>query len=308
MRPDQGPPPYNEATEATYDDLIGLYRDVQRRQEPQPLGCHPNGRETVAFIHSLIAASDSSDSSTETCIRDDVHIIGPEEKLADEHIFPSSFNCYGLSSSAEGTYFLGENQNAPLYAFRRRTQWLDNHPDIVVHSGPSLDRPVLATCSYLTHRRQIWEVGLPYAEPGTGGASSCVVITGGADWKRPAFCFSIETPLSSHKERFEWRFSGNPNIKKLLGGDMYGWKLVRITSDMATAESGRGAKGTTLRTTDGKEVVALCSANGFSWTKYWKFMFLGTGKRRVLGARWEAVVAVTSLMLMDWDLKKRNGD
>lgn len=301
MRPDQRPPPYHEAS---LDDFIGLYRDVPRSDEPRPLGCHPNGRDTVVFINSLISSSDKSRSPAQTCIRE-VGLSEPEEPLGDEHMFPLGFSCYGLSSGVEGTYFLGENQNAPLYAFRRRTQWLDNHPDIVVHNGPSLDRPVLATCSYLTHRRQIWEVALPHAEPETGHPSSCVVITGGADWKRPLFCFSIETPLSSQKERFEWRFSGNPNIKKLLGGDMYGWKLVRITSDMATAESGRG-KGLTLRTTDGKEVVALCSANGFSWTKYWKFMFVGTGKRRVLGARWEAVVAVTSLMLMDWDLKKRN--
>jgi hypothetical protein len=142
------------------------------------------------------------------------------------------------------------------------------------------------------------------AEPEAG----LEIVSAPSDWraqKRPLLKFSIKTDVCGQREEFEWRSSNNDSIRALLGGQSLGWKLVRVTLD-AFSDQLPGPCGVWPKTNKGAEIVAVFSGSGPAPGDNWQFAFLGTGANTVLGQQWETMAVITSLILMDTNLRMSN--
>lgn len=230
-------------------------------------------------------------------------------------VFPAKFTIFGPRGESR-RHLLGISRDLPLYAISRRDAKADNDKaDVVLHNGLSRKDAVLSWCKFIwptdlsdmASRAKTWRVRLP---PSSGETDpSLEIVSAGIHWKdqkRPVFRFSIETDIfrdgDIQREEFEWRCSNNDGIRALLDGQSRGWKLVRMTEDVLTANIVT-PKGVWPKSSEGKETVAVCSGNVEGGTKDWVFAFVGTGKSGMLGERWEVMAVMTSLLIMDWTIK-----
>lgn len=103
-------------------------------------------------------------------------------------------------------------------------------------------------------------------------------------WTTEKYWYAME--INGGIERFEWRHSHGDEVKK-VGRSKWGWKLVRMNSDLA--------EGQVARTSDGKEVVAVWAPAAKSLTKRGEFQFLDGSSGEGLGDLWR-LMAIFSLL------------
>ncbi|KAK6076040.1 hypothetical protein SCUP234_07540 [Seiridium cupressi] len=217
--------------------------------------------------------------------------------------FPEKFSISPNTIGSSTKWVLGKVQHQPLYAIGRREQPSGNKPDLVLHDGTSLNSPTFASFRSLPGSPRTWKVRLPPSD--AESEAGFELVSWGSDWraqKRPILMFSVETDVCGQREEFEWRSSNNDNIRALLGGQSLGWKLVRITQD-SFSDQLPGPRGTWPRTSKGAEIVAVFSSCGPDSGVDWRFAFLGTGVKDVLGSKWQTMSVITSLVLMDMNLR-----
>lgn len=218
--------------------------------------------------------------------------------------FPPAFSMYRESSWTQRSYMIGEHQSAPLYAVSLHSGW-SGQPDIVLHNGPSDQRPPLAGVTrsgFVTSAT----VTLPPV-PGSGmqAAEEKMEYSGG--FAHSAHTFSIEVGIgkAARREAFEWRHSSGTVIKG-LDARSSGWKLVRLATGPPGGIVGPSFVAGGARSSDGKEVVAVWAWASGSLTKKLKFQFLGSGANGVLGERWAIMAVITALRIWDRERRKRN--
>ncbi|CAK7566825.1 MAG: hypothetical protein SEPTF4163_004779 [Sporothrix epigloea] len=206
--------------------------------------------------------------------------------------FPAMFSLY--SEPFSRSYFIGEHQQTPLYAVRKRSMWPAG-PVIALHNGPDHETdPLLAAVDHIFMSSNM-SITLPPPLSYSGTGSTAVRLDSIMSWSSYfTFAMEVGTDLSNvHHEVFEWRHSYG-NAIAALGGAGRGWKLVRMsTATLPGAPQPRPAPG--FMSSDGHEVVAMFSEARMSITKELKFAFAGTGLTGALGERW-SVMAVTSAL------------
>lgn len=228
----------------------------------------------------------------------------PRQSIA--HLFRSSFSLYRESSSSNRILHIGEHKNTPLFAVSLHA----GNPFLVLHNGPKVSLPPLATVNYDSAGTYI-NLSLPslactYAH----SINERIDVSSGF---HTMYHFGVEVDVhTGRREEFEWRQSRGRAIQK-LDGRAQGWKLVRLrgAGKMETVmRYGRMDAGAEVvqrpgeyTTSDGKEVVAVWSNALFSHSKMIRFKFTESGSSGVLGERW-AVMAVAT-MLMIWEIERR---
>ncbi|KAI2631981.1 hypothetical protein GGR54DRAFT_11548 [Hypoxylon sp. NC1633] len=229
--------------------------------------------------------------------------------------FPPSFNLYRSSAFMQRLYTIGEHQATPLYAVSLHSG-LSGRAHVIIHSGPADTAPPLATVN-----RALWGLDATITLPPLPGSSRdpaeveehLAAKSGG--FGAPAYAFSVEAGTGAaaalRREAFEWRHSSGDAVQS-LGGRVSGWKLVRLATDAPAglgpdARFVPGAPGSASSRTDGKEVVAVWSWAGRSYSnKTLLFRFLGTGASGALGERWGLMAVVTALRIWDRERRQRN--
>ncbi|CAK7264342.1 hypothetical protein SEPCBS119000_000948 [Sporothrix epigloea] len=209
--------------------------------------------------------------------------------------FPPAFNLYHPNFTR--SYFFAEHEHTPLYAVRFHFGFSLNKPDIGLHNGPDSETaPLLAAVDNgVMSRHMTITLPPPLSYDGVGPTSVRLVKVSG--WvERYAFTMEVGTDLRNvHQESFEWRHSRGSTIAA-LDGVLYGWKLLRMSSQ-ALPGAPPPQLGVGNKSSDGREVVAVYSSARRSFTKQFKFAFVGTGLTGALGERW-SVMAVTSALAM----------
>lgn len=209
--------------------------------------------------------------------------------------FPPTFNLYRKGGFSR-IHTLGVHQDQPLYAVYPHGGF-SSEPDLVLHNGPSETSPPLATLIFDSWHRQM-EVTLP---PLRGATSEEAVRMPG--FAHPVFEFKVHVNKPGGQglvyEAFEWRRSRGDAVGQ-LGGRSYGWKLVRLANNVLP-----GAGGGEI-TSDGREVLAVCTQNAYSMSKVWKFEFTGTGASGALGERFAVMAVITSLGIWLRESRRKN--
>lgn len=210
--------------------------------------------------------------------------------------FPPSFNLYRRGGFSR-IHTIGVHQDQPLYAVYPHGGF-SSEPDLVLHNGPSETSPPLATLLFDSWHRQM-EVALP---PLRGANSEETVRLPG--FAHQVFEFKVHVNKPGEQgalvyEAFEWRRSRGDAVGQ-LGGRSYGWKLVRLANNVLP-----GAGGGEI-TSDGREVIAVCTQNAYSMTKVWKFEFTGTGASGALGERFAVMAVITSLGIWLRESRRKN--
>jgi hypothetical protein len=200
------------------------------------------------------------------------------------HRFPTSFNLYRPSLGHLHTYTLGEHENTPLYTIRTHPI-VSKQPDIVLHTGPGENSPVLATYSIKSFSFDR-SVELDPAGSGTQPLSQHVR----RNFRTYGFELELAGPEGPRWEKFEWRRSRGPDIPR-VGAQLWGHKLVWL--------AGAGAEE--------EVVVAMCSRPGSAYTgsKVLKFEFVDSDAWGVLGDRGATMAVITALGQWTEDVRRR---
>ncbi|KAI0900872.1 hypothetical protein F4806DRAFT_172215 [Annulohypoxylon nitens] len=229
--------------------------------------------------------------------------------------FPNSFNMYRGSGIGNRHFTLGEHQNAPLYAVALHSGF-SGKPSVVLHNGPSDNRPPLAAVekSGWSSKGTVYlppppvmgagaNAGVRGSRGGKEGAAEERFEAGGG-FGHKIYTFSIETGVGAgaRREMFEWRHSSGRAVKG-LDGRSGGWKLCRLATGPPAGAEGRGFVEGGERGSDGREIVAVWAWASGSLTKLFKFSFLGSGANGVLGERWAVMAVMTALKM--WDIERR---
>jgi hypothetical protein len=235
-----------------------------------------------------------------------VTVPRPSPSLIAGQAFPFKWNVYSKATPTE--LVIAESPENPLYYLSRSDHSGWKSRSVILYDGISAMNSVLASGRYTDGLGETWQIKLP---PAPGQTSGTVETVSKGNWNRGVFKFSVETAIANQRESFEWRTSSNSQLSTILGGHVLGWKLVRMTNDAFTAEASAaaGVKTSWPMTTDGKEIIGvctICARNHAATTKYWTHAFLGTGKSGVLGKTWQTMAAMTSLMLMDYQLVREH--
>ncbi|KAI0837368.1 hypothetical protein F5Y06DRAFT_304756 [Hypoxylon sp. FL0890] len=218
--------------------------------------------------------------------------------------FPRAFSMYRESSWTERKFSIGEHQATPLYTVTLHSGW-SGQPDVVLHNGPSDQRPPLAGVKGNAWSTSATVTLRPIPGSGLDAAEEKMQVSGG--FGHSTFVFSIEVGVGSaaRRETFEWRHSSGSAVKG-LDARSSGWKLVRLaTGAPGGVEGGNFVKGG-VTAGDGKEVVAVWAWASGSLTKKLKFQFLGSGANGVLGERWAIMAVITALRIWDKERRQRN--
>ncbi|KAI1388806.1 uncharacterized protein F4822DRAFT_258794 [Hypoxylon trugodes] len=232
----------------------------------------------------------------------------PQQQPRQKNIprqFPPAFSMYNESSFGQRKYMIGEHQSTPLYAVSLHSGW-SGQPDVVLHNGPSDNRPPLAGVE-----RDSWSnsatITLPVL-PGSGTQAKTERLESTGGFGHPAYTFSVEAGSGNRREAFEWRHTSGSAVAS-LGGRSSGWKLLRLSTDAPSGVVGGGSGkfvGGGASSSDGKEVVAVWAWASGSLTKVFKFQFLGSGANGVLGERWAIMAVATALKIWDRERRARN--
>jgi hypothetical protein len=281
----ENPPPY---ISATHDVSIGRF-------PPQPSPGHPSPslQAPTEYLSPTLSPSRISPGTLTSAPPQ----VNPGFVIARQ--FPLQFNLYKPHFSPLLT--LGEHQGQPIYGVRLRSG-LPGQPDVVLHSGPTDSHPMLAGVEF---HNMSWEVTV-HMPPLPGSWQPCTLIKMDSRFGRSAgtFSFPIEVGRTAAVEQFEWRHSRGKEVQTLGAGGRHGWKLVR----METGPPDGGSPGMTFvwggASSDGKEVVAVCTIRYFSGRKVFAFRFLGTGSSGLLGPRWELMAVITALAI--WERERQS--
>ncbi|KAI0883997.1 uncharacterized protein GGS22DRAFT_166621 [Annulohypoxylon maeteangense] len=195
--------------------------------------------------------------------------------------------------------YLGEHAEQPFFAVTTHTG-LSGKPMLEMHAGPTGSEPIIATagaqsrfCSGKTTVVKLIPGG-GYLESSTETTTFNVKET--YVKRHVTYPFSIEVGLGkdTRVENFEWRGSSGEEVKGLDKSSWRGYKLVRLGSD-SLGPGGERASRSTGASSDGKEVVAVYTANGsFSRNKVFKFQFLESGATGVLGEKFALAAVITA--------------
>ncbi|KAF4446242.1 hypothetical protein F53441_10084 [Fusarium austroafricanum] len=183
--------------------------------------------------------------------------------------------------------------------------------DIILHSGPSIEAPPLATASKNGHCRDDYVITMP-ALYGNGSQEEILRRPTGLKGR---FWFAIQVGHGpgQHVERFEWRRSRGAEVKSVGQSRWGGYKLVRLGSTNTKEEYSSseedfydGSTNGEGYTSDGKEVVAVWGSTSCfkSMTGVGEIHFRGSGATGELGQQW-ALMAVMSCMSI-WQKVQRD--
>ncbi|KAI1453970.1 hypothetical protein F4805DRAFT_340707 [Annulohypoxylon moriforme] len=195
--------------------------------------------------------------------------------------------------------YLGEHAEQPFFAVTTHTG-LSGKPMLEMHAGPTGSEPIIATAGSESR----WSSGrtaIVKLIPGGGfleGSTETTTFTMKETCIKHhiTYPFSVEVGLGKdvRVEDFEWRASAGEEVKGLNKRPTRGFKLVRLGSD-SLGPGGERATRSTGASSDGKEVVAVYSANGsFSRNKVFKFQFLESGITGVLGEKFSLAAVITA--------------
>ncbi|KAI1275818.1 hypothetical protein F5Y07DRAFT_400132 [Xylaria sp. FL0933] len=250
--PDPPPPSYAEATGASWS--ANTSRSAQADESRR-----------YTSTASAISGSNSHSYSRGR--------FGGSACSSGEPMFPQVFSLYCQSPRH---YFIGVNQNTPLYAVSTYST-LSMRPDVVLHNGASQDAHEVL---------------------GSVGAFTRIMS------------FSIETTASGRsREYFEWRHSSGIEVEA-LGGRHSGTSYPSPFSNPLRRHRISGGTSNSMllgHSSDGKEVVAVCAGASLSVSKVLRFRFLGTGADGSLGSRWAIMAVASALAIWNRDRRSRSG-
>lgn len=188
-----------------------------------------------------------------------------------------------------------------MFALVLKTGWKGT--TLSLHRGSSGDTPALAE----VNSKSTWSIHHVLSLPGHDIHEE---IHTSLKWKTQIYAFTAvvmhgEKPVP---ERFEWRQSHGQEVK-LLSNHAWGWKLVRLNSDVSNQSditpevSDKGKKRDLGETSDGKEVVAVWADNmKWSKTKMLRFEFLGSAKESNMGEIFGIMAVSTGMRI--WQIMR----
>ncbi|KAF5631459.1 hypothetical protein F52700_6862 [Fusarium sp. NRRL 52700] len=179
--------------------------------------------------------------------------------------------------------------------------------DILLHSGPSVDSPILAASSRQSTGYDDYLIRLPSL---SGNAPQQEILHRPEGLIKGHFWFTIQ--VGQQLELFEWRRSRGAEVKS-VGLSRRGYKLVRFGStkpedkySSGEQDLHHGSSKVEGYASDGKEVVAVWANTGFldSLSDAGEFQFRGSGATGELGQLW-ALMAIMSCMSI-WQKVRRD--
>ena len=207
------------------------------------------------------------------------------------------------------TFHLGESADQRLYAVSTHIGWgRKGRPGIILHNGSTNKDPMLAAAG----EEPGWNDFSPNSVmmlpplPGSPQERCTELMRAGVSEKIVHFRFSIEVGHGKklQREDFVWQTCKGEEAKKLVDEPWEcGFKLMRLP-DRAAGRSGEGSKEAPSLPGEGQEILAVFAWNrGWSLTNPFRIQFVGSGRRAVMGERWELMVVITALRL--WWLKRQ---
>ncbi|KAI1206677.1 uncharacterized protein F4807DRAFT_219861 [Annulohypoxylon truncatum] len=217
---------------------------------------------------------------------------------------PQSLNAYfpPLTKWSRMMY-LGEHADQPFFAVTTHTG-LSGKPLLEMHAGPTGSEPIIATAGsesrWSSGRTTIVKLipggGYLSDSAASGETTTTFTMKETCFKKHVTYPFSVEVGLGKdvRVEHFEWRSSRGEEVKALDSASWRGFKLVRLGSE-SLGPGGERATRSAGASSDGKEVVAVYTANGhFSRNKVFKFQFLESGATGVLGEKFALAAVITA--------------
>ncbi|KAH8891493.1 hypothetical protein GQ53DRAFT_806468 [Thozetella sp. PMI_491] len=197
------------------------------------------------------------------------------------------------------SFHMGTRRDERLLMVETRGSGLTGtKPTVIIHDGPAITDPILATSGSQNFMQTRYAITLPSPDGQRSGGTA--ISMSGPGLKQKTYRLAVpksEDDGTVVTEDFEWRSTSGIAINELTRGSMGGWKLVRLTSPSIQP-------GTDLEagyTSDGKEVVALMALNrSLALSPTLRFSFAGSGLTGFMGAKWEIIVLASALQV--WDL------
>ncbi|KAJ6020444.1 hypothetical protein N7540_005948 [Penicillium herquei] len=196
-------------------------------------------------------------------------------------------------------------KNSKLFAVSTFSNVSTNNPSVILYDGATHEDPILATFTASANKWDRMKPGTFHLPVRSGSFYKREIVAlmtpqlqGKLGAWEPVWKFSAPiTTDGTQKQRFEWRRSRAKEVERIATGDLYGWKLVRVSGP------NRGSGGPRKQrdfgfTSDGLEIVAVFAHNSSNrMAKALRFAFMGTGLTGELGEVWEIMAVVSALQL-----------
>lgn len=197
---------------------------------------------------------------------------------------PPTINCYGPQSimSSHGT--LGQHEANPLFTYSMPRNM---RSEMAFWLGTDTSLPPLARSKTTGLMSRDLEITLPDFVSNSGQLGGTHILRHEQKWTKEQFWFA--TQIGDTVERFEWRRSHGDEVKS-VGRWKWGWKLVRMNSEVKEGEKNR--------TSDGKEVVAVFAPATKTLTKIGEFQFVQGSSAEQLGDSWKAMSAFSLVCIV----------
>ncbi|ETS81322.1 hypothetical protein PFICI_06324 [Pestalotiopsis fici W106-1] len=245
---------------------MGNKEDVKRsldldepNEEPPP----PYSEYTESTASNSLETSNGESSSS---------IAAHSDNIVD---IPAHFSLYRSSHGLGHHFVIGGHRNKPVFAVTTHFGWM-GMPDVVLHSGPTKDSPMLAGVnSDLFIRSTPVKLRLP-GQPATDEHVQ-IAREGGAHR------FIIDHGEPEGRTVYEWLPSLSPAVAS-VGGRTH-WELVRYPEFHAD---------------QGKLVIAHWAfERGMSLSKELTFEFLDPSIQLTTGDAWAVMAMITALRIWD---------
>ncbi|KAM5350530.1 hypothetical protein ACJ41O_007035 [Fusarium nematophilum] len=220
--------------------------------------------------------------------------------------FPPAFNLYKHSGLRHPSYTLGEYQDQPLYLYASHGAF-SSLPPVLLHSGPTDSHPPLASADFQFFGSS-FKVEIPAAPGSTAPVAHEPVASVSCGLLSSGFRFAIEVGPDGKgpREAFEWRRSVGDTVAS-LGGDVRGWKLVRMAQGPPGGGGGEFVPGGFTDSRGNEIIAAWALASGCKGNKHAHFRFMGTGLTGLLGERWAVMAVITALALFHTERRANGG-